>query len=510
MLVKQFLKPQYRESAPLEKIKIAIMYQVASYWPTIESFYEACVSDQDVEVRIFFVGDMSVERVQVENSDKFLISKGIPFTNYSEREVREYEPHVALYQPPYDVSYRNPDALSLHLMNMGIRIVYIPYGIEIADTEDAHYNHFQTFVVRNAWRIYTFSEMMRKDYMKYCPNRHAVRAFGIPKFDAIVQKNAIDGSELAKIAKGNKIVLWKMHFPKLIYEDGVKKQVTPDLKEYIKFVEQIETFQDLLFVIMPHPMFFSKTIDNQLAEQAKVFFDIVKEKKNVYLDKSDDYRTSLYQADAIIIDRSAIMVEAGCLNVPVLYMKNADYEEPLTKAVSALVDSFEQGTSYADMVRFIEDFQKTGLKTVAEKISTVREEVMPFESGLCGKRILEDIKVGVRKKEDAIIKTAFFGASYICEHYIEQLAIKENDKFAIICLSDNDRSKWGTTIAGIEVVSPERLRDSDVDLIVISSEQYYFPIKKKLIYELYMEEDKIMRLDEFSEIYNRMYRPKKD
>ena len=296
------------------------MYQVASYWPTIESFYCACLADPDVDVQIFYIDDMSVEQAQVKDSGRFLEERGIPYSVYSESGLKAYKPHAALYQPPYDVAYRNPSALSLHLINMGVRIVYIPYGIEIADTEDARYNHFFTYVIKNSWRIYTFSEIMQKDYFRYCPNRHAVKALGAPKFDSAFQKNLPSSEFILKKADGRKVILWKMHFPKLIYEGMERRQVTPDLSEYITFAEYIEEYRDLFFVVMPHPMFFSQTIDRGLSVYAQRLFEELETKDNVYFEKGADYRPALYGADGIITDRSALMVEAGLCGFTVVYM----------------------------------------------------------------------------------------------------------------------------------------------------------------------------------------------
>ena len=58
-------KPSYLPCGADEKIRIAIIYQVASYWPTIESFYREGMADEEVEMRIFFVDDPSVESVQI-------------------------------------------------------------------------------------------------------------------------------------------------------------------------------------------------------------------------------------------------------------------------------------------------------------------------------------------------------------------------------------------------------------------------------------------------------------
>ncbi len=479
------------------------MYQVASYWPTIESFYCACLADPDVDVQIFYIDDMSVEQAQVKDSGRFLEERGIPYSVYSESGLKAYKPHAALYQPPYDVAYRNPSALSLHLINMGVRIVYIPYGIEIADTEDARYNHFFTYVIKNSWRIYTFSEIMQRDYFRYCPNRHAVKALGAPKFDSAFQKNLPSSEFILKKADGRKVILWKMHFPKLIYEGMERRQVTPDLSEYITFAEHIEEYRDLFFVVMPHPMFFSQTIDRGLSVYAQRLFEELETKDNVYFEKGADYRPALYGADGIITDRSALMVEAGLCGVPVLYMKNKSYEEPLTQAVKPLVDSYEQGTDAEDMLRFVENFRKDGLKEVAERIANMRKRVVSFTDGKCGERILEDIKDGVSETGNETIGIVFFGAGFICRHYMERLSIMDNPAFSVLGLSDNDPAKWGTIQAGLKVLPPEQLKTIEFDILVITSEQYYMPIKKKLVYELFLEEEKIVRLDVFAEDYEK-------
>lgn len=497
-------KQQYIPCHQGEKLRIAVIYQVASFWPSIESFYDECVSDIEVEIRIFFIGGVSVEKAQIQGSDIFLQERGIPYVDYSEKVISDYMPHVALYQVPYDVGYRNPDALAIHLKRMGIRIAYIPYGIEIADTEDARLQHFHTFVINNAWRIYTFSARMREDYMHYCPNRHAVRAFGLPKFDAIARRESVVSEEVRRTAGGRRVILWKLHFPKLIYEGNNRKQVTPQLEEYRKFAEQIEQYQEAFFVVMPHPMFFSETIDPYLGAEGRKLLELLETRKNVSIDRSQDYRTALYSADAIIIDRSAVMVEAGFLDVPVLYMKNRDYEEPLTRAVKMLVDSYEQGTACEDMCRFVEMLDQTGT-AIVHRIKEARQAAVPYEIGKSGKLILEDMKESVRQEHDNKIKIAFFSASFTCEHYINELEIRSNADFEIVCLSDNDEQKWGTRRAGYEVIAPEELIYQELDLIVITSEHYYVPMKKQLVYELNLAEDKIIPLDLFAEEYVQRY-----
>ena len=376
---------------------------------------------------------------------------------------------------------------------MGIKIVYIPYGVEIADTDDAHWNHFFPFTVLNAWRIYTFSERMKKDYEKYCPNRNSVRALGVPRFD--YYKSIIT-------CKNGKRILWKLHFPKVITNGIEKIRVTPELDEYIKFAKKIGEYRDLEFVIMPHPMFFSENIDKSLSDKASLLFEILKKQDNVHIDYDSDYRKTFYNVDAIIVDRSALLVEAAFCDVPVLYMKNLEFEEPLTEAIIPIVLSYRQGYSAADMERFVKLFLDGKLQDDIKKITEARKECIPLADGFCGKRIIEDIKAGLKASDTFEKKRIIlFGTGAVCRYYIDRWKQDKSKEFEIIGLSDNDNKKWGSYQYGYMVYKPEEITSLRFDEIVIMTEQFYMPIKRKLVYELYLPEDKVIRLDYFLDCY---------
>ncbi len=67
-------------------------------------------------------------------------------------------------------------------------------------------------------------------------------------------------------------------------------------------------------------------------------------------------------------------------------------------------------------------------------------------------------------------------------------------------ISDNNHEKWGEKIDDIKIIPPSEIINYQFDWLVITSEQYYMPIKKQLIYDLYIDEDKVIRLDYFSEL----------
>ena len=110
---------------------------------------------------------------------------------YSDKLFTRFNPHILVMQTPYDFGHRKFHVRSSAFKGKGTRIVYIPYGIEIADTEHARDAHFYNAVVRNAWRVFTFSERMLEDYRLMCPNSSAVKCLGHPKFDSLYYRNKI-------------------------------------------------------------------------------------------------------------------------------------------------------------------------------------------------------------------------------------------------------------------------------------------------------------------------------
>lgn len=302
-------------------------------------------------------------------------------------------------QTPYDEWHRKENHWANRFRERGYRLVYIPYGVEISDTEDSHKLHFNTSVINNCWRIYTFSDVMKNDYLKYSANGEAVRALGLPRFDYYFnceKRSLPDKPEERR--RGRRVVLWKVHFPKIIRENGRNITVTPSLDEYVQFAHKIREFKDLFFVLMPHPKFLEPNKNMEVQMKLSQIIEAVAASENAWIDTAEDYRNSLVNANFIIVDRSAVMVEVGALGVPVLYISNPEYYEPVTLAIKPLVDSYYQGTSCGDMCNFLQMCVfKNDIMSVARKRAF--EECIPFFDGKCGERVKEDMVNGVISDE---------------------------------------------------------------------------------------------------------------
>lgn len=492
-----------------ENIRIIFLFQAASVWASWESVYEACVEDRNIEVRMLLLTKTSVEKAQMISAKEFLEKKKIPYVLFEQFDIESYRPHVAFVQFPYDLSYHTPEVLSLRLKEKGIRIAYIPYGIEISDEENARRDHFENFVVENSRWIFTCCETIREEYRRYCRNRDAVRVCGSPKFDGVAHKEAYPlAEEFKEKCQGRKVVLWKMHFPKKISVAGKVVQITPQLDEYIRFAQELEQYRDIFFIVMPHPKMLYGMVgsdikgDTSLWEKVQELFHIIRGKENTVIDVSDDYRNTLYHVDAIILDRSAVMIEAAMTGKPVLLMKNRVYQEKWTKGVRQVADTFSQGYTTSDMERFVNILQERVLWQ-KESRDEVLEAYFPYRDGRCGCRIIETIKAELEEAEreaDSKIKAVLYGVGDVCRYYLEEGLKKagwSGDVCEVAAIVDGNPLKWGTEMDGYRIEPPEVLCEMDWDVVVIMTEQNYFEIKKKLVYGFFIDERKIWRLDEF-------------
>ncbi len=498
----QELKTKYRPLLEGEKIEALFMFQAGTVWASLDTVYKNCISDDRFNVRLVLITEMTVEKSHMAGARAFLDEKGLSYELYEQVDFSTYNPHVVFIQFPYDVAFHTPKTLSIQFKKRGTRVIYVPYGIEISDTQIARKDHFSSFVVENCWRLYTSSYGLEEEYNKYCRNRRAVRVTGSPKFDAISNKDSLPmNEEINRRANGRPIIVWKMHYPKKNKEGGQIKQITPYMSEYLEFLKYVKKCSDLFFVILAHPKMLRGVVasdtqgDENLMKQVHELIEKCQKMENVFIDGTDDYRNTFYHADAIILDRSAVMIEAAMLDVPVLLMKNSDYSEPMTVPVGEVCDSFVQGSKCCHMISFIEDF-KNGTDRNKEARKAAVEKNFPFNDGMCGYRIKEDIVNSINESDD-VVRIAIYGTGEICKYYMVNQNWAESKLFKIVGVIDSNPDKWGSDYYGYDIIPPEDISKLNMDALVITTEPHYFEIKKSLVYDYYIDERCIWRLDEF-------------
>jgi len=477
---------------PDEPIRIAFLFQVASFWPSIESFYQSCLNDDKFDVRIYVVLDDVDQSKQLKTARNFLEGMNISYSEFNYDDFIAFSPHIAFLQTPYDILQRKPHLYSLHLKKLGIRVIYIPYGIELVDTAAARHDHFREPVLKNAWRIYTLSDEFKQEYEKYCENAKAVRALGLPRFDSLVQKHRFAlSNDLQTRIKGRKLVVWHTHFAKVISVSGVEKQVTPYLEEYIEFAEKLADYQnEFFFIFLPHPRFGDDAVNETNNRKSAKLLEIIGSAPNTFIDRADDYRPSLLNANVIITDRSALMIESAVVGVPVLYLENADYSEPIFPPLVPLIESYYKGTGGKDIVKFL-DMVHSGIDEKKPAREAALRKCIPCMDGKCAERIKNDIlssnyEKPLQKKEKIII----FGTGFLYKKIMSFYKFPNNCE--IIALSDNNGDKWHKELDGIQVIPPENINTLDFDkIIIMATNVFEEQIYKQLRFDLEIPPNKI-------------------
>lgn len=496
----------YRPLLGQEKIRIAFLFQGASFWPAWDCFYFSCVNDERYEVKLFLLRDdiYTTTADHAKYAQSFLEGIGIVYEVYTDAGFDDFSPHMALLQTPYDYLQRTPRLYSIRLKNKGIRVVYIPYGIELADTKAARYDHFRQPVLQNAWRVYTLSEAFKREYDKYCGNANAVRALGFPRFDALLQKERFALPEpLRTKINGRKIIVWHAHFAKVIYVAGQRRQVTPYLEEYIAFAEKLSLYSnEFFFVFLPHPHFLSDDVDSENHLKSSKLLETINLADNAYVDNANDYRPSLLTADAIITDRSALMIESAIPCVPVLFLHNPDYNEPIFPPLVPLIDSYYQGCSCADMFQFIHS-----LSLGQDKKKPLREAMLrqcvPCLDGKCSERIKEDLFHALNEItptcEAKPCRIILFGLGHYYDKIMSTFSFPKHHR--IVAVSDNNGAKWGRQYGGVTVIPPHEIINTSFDKIIIMvgnlfEEQIY----QQLRFDLEIPDNKIVTCGYLTEL----------
>lgn len=375
------LRRKYKKN---DKIDISFIFQSASFWPSWESFWNACVEDERFNPVMYVCDDEFKEKVQFKTAQTFLKNLEIPFQHISDVNLQELKPHVVVLHTPYD-GHRPPYLSGGAISSEGFRLIYIPYGIEISDSNKARSDHFECGVTTNAWRIYTFSPEIIKDYKRYSPTGgDMVRAYGHPKFDLLNKVNFPNlPNEIKNKTNGRKVVLWKVHFPKKV--DG--KFITPSLKMYMNLLDSLREYKDLFFIFMPHPKFYAELEKFTNVEKFKSKLNL----ENIFEYTADDYRPVLVNSDYFILDRSALMVEAGVTGRPILYVSNDSYYEPMTLPVQRIVDSYYQANTLKEIKSFIDTVVIDDHDSLKESREEAFNNTIPKINGMSGNRIKEDI-----------------------------------------------------------------------------------------------------------------------
>ena len=374
-----------------EKIRVAYLFQLPSCWPSFESVWEILKDDPRFEVKFLLFDREHREKAQMAGAREFLENLGIPYEEAERVDLMEFRPHVFFYQTPWDQSHRPAYLQSNRINEFGTRIAYIPYGIEYSNSVWPDYRFSNNKFLVKPWKVFCLSPQMRfEHHLQSAQGADHVVSTGLPKFDLIWHKDRFPLEDYVreKVA-GRKVIFWQMHFPA---KDGTPDIPEAHCAEYTAFARDIQQYgKDYFFLVRMHPKFVEQYVKLGYEDEVNSFLAYLKAAENVYMYNESNYMPALLSADAVIGDRSALMIEASALQVPVLYMTNFWYKEQMLDAVAPIFDSYYQGSQVYDMHRFMQTVLTDGFDYKKQEREDAFHSCIPFFDGQCGRRIVENI-----------------------------------------------------------------------------------------------------------------------
>lgn len=388
------------------KCKVRFFYVIDSYWPSWKSVYDEFILDERCDVKVIFLSVINTkkETSQHRNSLNFLLQNNINFEYAEDYDPFIDNPTVVFYQSPYQWYYDIYKHLRVErLKSIGIRTVYIPYGIEFDDTinnsflKNLHCGHS---VHRNAWKVFAIHEDIRKYFNLNCltSGKH-VEVFGLPKFDSYINKNVPFDDELISKINNRKVIAVQIHTPNQVDCIDRKTFHTLSLREIIELIDILKRRTDVYFIVTIHPAYRSKIIELKLAKEEEV--DNMIESisgENIFL-YTGDYQVLLHNADGLITELSSLIVEYSYLCKPFLYIYNS---KPAFKKFTErlLKVNYEcQGINILLINEYINMISDSIFDLKAKERKDIVNDIFPHHiyNGKIGKRIKDYILCDIYK-----------------------------------------------------------------------------------------------------------------
>jgi hypothetical protein len=310
-----------------ERRHAVFIMQQGLAWSCLSPIYSAFAADAAWKTTVVAVPFRHSHYSTDEERNRifgFLETEGVPYIRWDEFELTARCADVAFLSLPYEETF--PKGWRIDDLIRAIpRLVYVPYALVIVGGEENTQCQFDLPLQQRAWMVVAHSERNKAMFVRHCKTGDAhVVVTGHPKIDAASQLESVNDEELPRFAAGRKIVCWNPHF-------DLRPNDTPwgaGCSTFFRWQEfllgEFARRPDMVFVIRPHPLFFSSLEKRKLWTRAQRadFLARVESTSNVLIDHRPSYATVFATANAMISDASSLLIEYAVTGNPLLYLRN--------------------------------------------------------------------------------------------------------------------------------------------------------------------------------------------
>ena len=141
-----------------KKIKLVFFVIFPELWTSVGPIYERAKEDSRFVVQVVLLKNPNPERYLSSTceAEAFLKSLSIPYLLENNFSLKDFQAQVAFYPAPY-ASFFSDNLQPEKVVEMGCRIAYVPYGLEVGGGAFNARYQYDTDIPRLAWRIFARS-----------------------------------------------------------------------------------------------------------------------------------------------------------------------------------------------------------------------------------------------------------------------------------------------------------------------------------------------------------------
>jgi tetratricopeptide (TPR) repeat protein len=368
--------------------RVVFVVQHGPSWSCVESVWREFRADPAWETLVValpyqhpFFNAVQNDRDEIFG---FLERKGIPFERGERFPLTPQFAEVVFLQNPYDIT-RPVEWQVPRLVKLGVKLAYLPYGLEIGGGRENNTWVMNMPLQRMAWRVFARSERQRVAYADHCASGNAhVVVTGHPKLDALRGLEKVDTAELSDFAAGRRIVAWNPHFDVRFNGTAFGSGFSTFLRWHEFMLEEFARRPGLVLAIRPHPLFFATLEDRGIftADQMKAYLARGVASRAVWVDRAASPLPLFAASHAMMSDVSSFVLEYSATGKPLLFLNNP--HGPQLNDDAEFVHRYLYRADRGEQIRAFLDLVEAGMDPMASERHRAFPEFMHQPPGGVG------------------------------------------------------------------------------------------------------------------------------
>ncbi|MEG0181008.1 MAG: CDP-glycerol glycerophosphotransferase family protein [Peptostreptococcaceae bacterium] len=382
-----------------KKLEIVFMPYNAFMWNSLESIWKAASEDENCNCYVVpipyykLISKANGETEAVFNYEGNLLPEYVPVIDYKEFDLETLKPNVIYIHNQYD-EHNNATRVDSKYFSYNLKkytdmLVYVTYGI-LGTYPISFYLDFYSFIASREFdKVVVQSPSFQVIAEASGIDKDKILPLGSPKFDSMV--NSLKTQEISKEYnskfKNKTVFLWTTNIMKVI---NGRHEVIDEIEAVFEIVKNNPNYG---LIYRPHPLELSY-IESKAPECFARYVELLNSAnftQNIIIDNNPSYYEAFKVSDALITDRSSVLIEYMVTGKPVLIydidLKKEYYNENVFDIFANYIVGENNMTveKFIDMVVDKNDNQKQRRLEALECVITNRD-------GSCGNKLHYTIK----------------------------------------------------------------------------------------------------------------------